>query len=290
MKDKLPLYSSVDFPLYMLLTTVILLVGTYLLSAYLHKTLASTIFSILLVSVFILLLTYTNNQENLAAKEIVLNEPSNDSVYRQTINEFRRAVENNDAEHLYELVDLNYEDEVYWTEKEAQDLIDYFKESSMLLNQQIRLLEDSVSYIELLEERNVEVYPDKEKRIPYAAMFDGFVFLQQDGQLSVNVIKHTIRKNIVSDDDFDELILTYKDTDKEFVFQRSTLEENAYKNHNNEEVVEVMYVGLGNYVIDVQLITGDTVKEAEVLIDLTDEYMTTKLDRKNEEMMGISFK
>lgn len=286
----LGVYSCVDISLYMLLIPYVLLIVVYISSNYLHKRLVAVTLSILLISGFLLLWGSPNNQNNLVAQEMVLSEPSNDSDYHQTINEFRRVVENNDAEHLYELVDLNYEGEVYWTKKEAQDLIDYFKESPMLFNRQIDLLEESVPYIESLDELNVDVYPNKEKRIPYAALFDGFVFLQPDGQLSVNVMKHTIKSNIVSDEDFDKLILTYKDTDREFVFRPSTLKENTYKNHNNEEVIEVMYVGPGNYTIDAELTIGDTVKKAEALIDLTDEYMTTKLDRKNEQIMRMSFK
>src|SRR5699024_10614489 len=173
----------------------------------------------------------------------------NNPLYEETIRNFEHAIQNDDAQALYDLVDLNYESDVYWTVKEAKDLIDFFMSDPFALEQQVRYLENSIAQIDLLMELGIYSPDVTTRRIPFAPADEGFVFLLPNGKLAVKVFKHTLIVNENTLGDFEKIIVDYDDTDRQFKYDESSIKSRVYKNYNNEKVIDIMNVGPGNYTI-----------------------------------------
>lgn len=222
----------------------------------------------------------------------LMNDTSSEdhSIYQQTIKDFKTAVESNDPQALYDLIDLNYEGEVYWTVVEAQELIDFFMENQYLFDIQVLSLEESIDRIETFMEAGRYDTEETRKRIPFAPSDNGLIFLQPNGKLSVKIFKHTLIASENSLGDFDEVILKYQDTEKEFRFNHTYFKNNKYKNHNNEEVIDIMHVGPGNYTIESVGIYGDNQAEYEETIKLTDFDMSVDLKKKSVKIIHLFFK
>lgn len=208
-------------------------------------------------------------------------------IYEQTIQEFAHAVENDDATALYELFDLNYENDVHWTVEQAQDLINYFVENPHELTFQIQYLKESVGRIEILNQLDVHHVTD-EKRVPFSYKEPGLVFMQPDGKLAFKVFKHTLIVGDYSLGKYTELIIDYTNIDWEIKLTPSDIANKKYKNHNNEEVIDLIFVGPGHYDIKFTKQHNESEKYEET-IQLTGDDMSVNIKNKNEKIIHLFF-
>lgn len=211
------------------------------------------------------------------------------SKYEQTIKDFQTAVKNDDPQALYDLVDLNYEGEVYWTDKEAQDLIDLFLGESFLLERQVRLLEEDLESRLWLKSLGVDHSDSEIKRIPYASAKEGFVFLQSNGKLAIKTVKHLLNVNENSLGDFDKIILHYETTDRKFEWEQATIAQEKFTHENNDVYVDVIHFGPGNYDLKGTRIYQGEEEEMTSTIELTVGDMNPSTERKDERQIRLSF-
>lgn len=212
------------------------------------------------------------------------------SVYEQTIYNFKSAIVNNDAQALYDLVDLNYEEEVYWTLSEAQDMVDFYSENYLVYKEELNRLEESIQTLKYLGETESFGTNEEVKRIPLAPPEEGLVFLDPNGQLTIKLFRHALYVSGDSLDDYEEITLNYEGTGETFIFDQADIENNRYKNEKNAEVVDMMYFGPGNYNINSKGISQGESRTHTETIELSLHDLHLKKDRRNMEVIHLYLK
>jgi len=78
----------------------------------------------------------------------------------KNVLKFIETVKENDAEALFDLIEIRHEEDVYWTVKEAGDLIEYLSQSESTMRDELRNL--GISHDSLLEDPyNSSEMPDE---------------------------------------------------------------------------------------------------------------------------------
>lgn len=120
---------------------------------------------------------------------------SNSNEGESTLGKFKQAVEENDAEALYELVEIK--DGTYWSAKEAQDVIDNYERIENNYSIQIELFEEQLEAIDKGEPVNNE----KNK-----------FYFDDDGKLHLRGYEFYLDGDQV--DDAEEIVFTVNDAEE----------------------------------------------------------------------------
>src|SRR5690625_1434568 len=151
--------------------------------------------------------------------------------HEKNVLKFIVAVEENDAEALFDLIEIRHDEDVYWTVKEAGDLIEYLSQSESTMRDELGNL--GISHESLVKDPyNPTELPDEY----ITGNQNGFVFLYEDGELGVKVFEHFLDKDSRQLGSPEKVILTYSDE------KQITLE--VEENDLNDKIG---YFGPGNY-------------------------------------------
>src|SRR5699024_4011299 len=165
--------------------------------------------------------------------EILQDEDSMEEIteHEKNIRKFIRAVEENDADALFDLIEIRHDEDVYWTVKEAGDLIEYLSQSESRMSDELRNL--GLSHASLTRD------PYKPTEMPDEFLIGssvGLIFLYSDGKIGVRVFEHHLNKDTRYLGSPQKVILTYSDA-----IQITLESEEGFLKS------EIGYFGPGNY-------------------------------------------
>lgn len=147
--------------------------------------------------------------------EILQDEDSMEEIteHEKNIRKFITAVEENDADALFDLIEIRHDEDVYWTVKEAGDLIEYLSQSEAAMRDQLRSL--GLSNESLTDPYNPSEMPDEFNVLGPV----GFVILYPDGKMGVRVYEHEFNTRTGEIGYPEKVILTYND-EKEITLEQ----------------------------------------------------------------------